>query len=183
MYDCLVSLVVKTSALRAADLGSDPAWAVDLFPGRVMPVSDLKLLFQLLPCQAPCIIGSVLGLVSPVSVYCDQMRWKVWSATFISVQHVHWYELIRLWDTLACCWDKKTSKQPTNSYIQVSWPSSKTSIQVCSSVWWYQALEHWYQRLKNWCCSRGWNRAVDSVLGSLSCTMQHHGFNPSLSLR
>ena len=40
LSDCLVSLVVKTSALRVADLGSNPAWAVDLFPGRVMPVSD-----------------------------------------------------------------------------------------------------------------------------------------------
>ena len=34
-------------------------------------------------------MGSVLELVGPVSVYCDWMRWKVWSATSISVgQHV-----------------------------------------------------------------------------------------------
>ena len=36
-------------------------------------------------CQAPGVIGSVLGLVGPVSVYCDWVRWKVWFATCISV--------------------------------------------------------------------------------------------------
>ena len=44
-----------------------------------------KLALRWLPCQAPGVIGSVLGLVSPVSVYCDWVRWKVWSATSISV--------------------------------------------------------------------------------------------------
>ena len=53
-----------------------------------MPVT-LKLELQLLPCQAPGVIGSVLGLVGPVSVYCDWVRWKVWSATSVSMgQHV-----------------------------------------------------------------------------------------------
>ena len=37
------------------------------------------------PARAPGVIGSVLGLVSPVSVYCDWVRWKVGSATSISV--------------------------------------------------------------------------------------------------
>ena len=40
---------------------------------------------QWLPCQAPGVMGSVLGLVGPVSVYCDWVRWKVWSAASISV--------------------------------------------------------------------------------------------------
>ena len=31
----------------------------------------LKLARQWLPCQAPGTIGSALGLVGPVSVYCD----------------------------------------------------------------------------------------------------------------
>ena len=44
-----------------------------IFPGRVIPVTQ-KLAFQWLPCQAPGIIGSALGLVSPVSVYCDWVR-------------------------------------------------------------------------------------------------------------
>ena len=68
---------------------------------------------QWLPCQTPGVIGSVLGLVGPVSVYCDWVRWKVGSATFISVwQHVKLSEQIRPWDALACCWDVK---QPTNN--------------------------------------------------------------------
>ena len=37
----------------------------------------------------PGVIGSVLGLVGPVSVYCDWVRWTVWCAATISVwQHV-----------------------------------------------------------------------------------------------
>ena len=57
-------------------------------------------------------MGSALGLVGPVSVYCDWVRWKVWSAASISVwQHVKLSVQIRPWDTLACCWDVK---QPTN---------------------------------------------------------------------
>ena len=71
-----------------------------------------KLALQWLPCQAPGVIGSALGLVGPVSVYCDWVRWKVWSAASISVwQHVKLSVQIRPWDTLACCWDVK---QPTN---------------------------------------------------------------------
>ena len=44
-----------------------------IFSGRVIPVTS-KLALQWLPCQAPGGIGSVLGLVSPVSVYCDWVR-------------------------------------------------------------------------------------------------------------
>ena len=48
-----------------------------------------KLALQWLPCQEPGVIGSVLGPVGPVSVYCDWVRWKVLSAASISVwQHV-----------------------------------------------------------------------------------------------
>ena len=36
--------------------------------------SDLKLAIQWLPCQVPGITGSALGLVGPVSVYCDWVR-------------------------------------------------------------------------------------------------------------
>ena len=38
-----------------------------------------------LPCQAPGVIGSALGLVGPVSAYCDWVRWKIGSATSVSV--------------------------------------------------------------------------------------------------
>ena len=44
-----------------------------------------KLALHWLPCQAPGVKGSVLGLVSTVSVYYDWVRWKVWSATSVSV--------------------------------------------------------------------------------------------------
>ena len=48
-----------------------------------------KLALHWLSCQVAGVIGSVLGLVGPVSVYCDWVRWKVWSATSISVwQHI-----------------------------------------------------------------------------------------------
>ena len=49
-----------------------------------------KMALQGLPCQAPGIIGSVLGLVDPVSVYCDWVRWKVGSTASISMwQHIN----------------------------------------------------------------------------------------------
>ena len=48
-----------------------------------------------------------------MSVYCDWVRWKVGSATTVSVwQLVKLSEQIRPLDTLACCWDVK---QPTNN--------------------------------------------------------------------
>ena len=63
--------------------------------GRVIPVASNSAL-QWLPCQAPGIAGSVLKLVSLVSVYCDWVRWKVWSATSISVwQYVKLSDQIR----------------------------------------------------------------------------------------
>ena len=41
------------------------------------------------PAKAPGVMGSVLGLVGPLSIYCDSVRWKVGSATSVSVwQHV-----------------------------------------------------------------------------------------------
>ena len=80
-----------------------------------------KLTLRWLPCQVPGVLGSTLGLVGPVSVNCDWARWKVWSATSISVwQHVNLSELVRPWDTLACCWDVK---QPTNNNPIILYPS------------------------------------------------------------
>ena len=55
-----------------------------------------KLALQWLPCQAPGAVGSVVGLVGPVRVYCDWVRWKVGSATSISVwEHLNLSEQIR----------------------------------------------------------------------------------------
>ena len=70
-YMC-IGLVVKASASRAEDPGSKPACAW-IFSGSVIPVTS-KLALQWLPCQAPGIIVSALGLVGPVSAYCDWMR-------------------------------------------------------------------------------------------------------------
>ena len=56
-----------------------------------------------------------------MSVYCNWVRWKVLSATSISVwQHVHLSEQIPPLDTLACCWDVKlpTNKQPPPRFFQ-----------------------------------------------------------------
>ena len=55
---CLLGIVVKACAPRAANLRSIPACAVDLLPGRVTPVTQ-KLVLQWLPCQAPGVVGSV----------------------------------------------------------------------------------------------------------------------------
>ena len=71
--DRLTGLVVKASAWRAEDLGSIPAFDVVPFPGRVMPQTS-NLVLPWLPCQAPGVIGSALGLVGPVSVYCDFVK-------------------------------------------------------------------------------------------------------------
>ena len=38
-WDRLVGLAVKASTSRAPDLGSNPAFVVDLFAGRVIPVT------------------------------------------------------------------------------------------------------------------------------------------------
>ena len=69
----LVGLVVKASTSRAEDPRFESRLRQDFFRGQVVPVT-YKLALQWLPCQAPGVIGSVLGLVGPVSVYCDWVR-------------------------------------------------------------------------------------------------------------
>ena len=60
---------VKSSASRAEDPGFDSCLRRD-FSGS-SHTGDLKLALQWLPCQVPGVIGSALGLVGSVSVYCD----------------------------------------------------------------------------------------------------------------
>ena len=67
--DRLVGLVVKASASRAEDLGFEFRLRQDF--SRSSHASDFKIGPQWLPCQAPGDKGSALGLVGPVSVYCD----------------------------------------------------------------------------------------------------------------
>ena len=40
----------------------------------ILNTSDLELAHQWLHCQAPGTLGPALGMVGPVSVYCDLMR-------------------------------------------------------------------------------------------------------------
>ena len=54
------------------------------FPGS-SHTSDLKLVLQWLPCQAPGVIRSVLGVVGSVSACRDWVRSKVSSTTSVSV--------------------------------------------------------------------------------------------------
>ena len=60
------------------------------FPGRVTGPVTIKLVLQWLPCRASGIAGSALGLAGPVSVYCDWVRQKVWSAASVSVWQRVW---------------------------------------------------------------------------------------------
>ena len=56
-----------------------------------------KLVLQWIPYQAPDVIGSALGMVGPMSVYCDWVRQQVRSATPVSWwQHVQLPEQIYL---------------------------------------------------------------------------------------
>ena len=73
MQHCLAGLVVKASALRA----EDPGFESRDFSGSSHISGLKKLVLQWLPCRAPGVVGSVLGLVGPVSVYCEWMRWKL----------------------------------------------------------------------------------------------------------
>ena len=68
----LDGLVVKASASRAEDPGFESRLRWD-FSGRVESY-QWQLTLQWLPFQVPGDIESVLGLVGPVSVYCDWLR-------------------------------------------------------------------------------------------------------------
>ena len=80
----LFGLVVRRPPRERKIPGSNCPACAGIFSGS-SHTRDLKLALQWLSCQAPGVIGSVLRLVGPVSEYCDWVRWKVWSATSISV--------------------------------------------------------------------------------------------------
>ena len=133
--------------------------APGFFRGRVIPVT-LKLARQWLPCQAPGGIGSVLGLVGPVSV---------WSATSISVwQHVKLSEHIRPWNTLACYWDVK---QPTNKQF---WFMSSTLHEFYSFRMCLKSLQwSWWSQWCMWaavcvCCVCCWSSSLTPPASSQS---------------
>ena len=72
MY-CLVDIFVKASASRAENLGFDSCLRCGNFSGS-SHTSDFKIGTPVATCQAPSAIGPALGLVGPVSVYCDWVR-------------------------------------------------------------------------------------------------------------
>ena len=149
------------SVTRKPGLASIPALVVDLLPGPVRPVT-WKLILQWLPCQAPGVIGSPLGLVGPVSLLCNWVKLQVWSATFSSVwQHVQLSEQIRPWNMLACCWNvelQRTISRPWElhydwwnhgrvSLLQRTWTTGLTPFHAVCTVWvpnsWY-TYWHWH---------------------------------------
>ena len=67
--------MVKASASRAEDPGFESRLRRDF--SKSSHTSDLKIGTPVAALQAPGVIGLVLGLVGPVSVYCDWVRWKV----------------------------------------------------------------------------------------------------------
>ena len=69
----LVGLVVKALASRAEDPGFDSRLRRGDFSWSSHTMAE-KLALQWLPCQAPGVIGSVLGLVVSEAVYCDWIR-------------------------------------------------------------------------------------------------------------
>ena len=67
--------MVKASISGAKDTGYESRWRRDFWGSS--HTSDLKIGTPVAACQAPGVIGSVLGLVGLGSVYCDWVRWKV----------------------------------------------------------------------------------------------------------
>ena len=145
LLDRLVGLVVKTSASRAEDAGFELNLRWNFFRGRIIPVTEKLAL------QAPGVIRSALGLVGPVSVYCDWVRWNVWSATSISVwQHLKLSEQIPPWDTLACRWNvKQASKQPTTNLLLLLL-LQRSQLYLWGSPFLVRFLRMWPFQSKHW---------------------------------
>ena len=120
----------------------------------------------------PGIIGSGLGLVDPVSVYCV---WEMASliCKFCLIEAaLHLSEQICLWDALTCCWDVKL---PTNRQWSVWW------LLLIYAQHWYSAV-HYYNRhgtgtmLCTWgfeCCYRHmdkWLKFCTRYVSHLFCS-------------
>ena len=93
MIDRLAGLVVKVATLRVEDPGFECCLCRDF--SESIHTSDYKIGIPVVTLPGPGVIGSVLGLVDPVSAYCDWVRWKVWSTTSISEWHSTYYCLCR----------------------------------------------------------------------------------------
>ena len=115
--DCLTGLLVKSSATRA----EDPRFKFRLariFPGWIH-TSNLIISTPLATLPGAWRYRVSAGTGCLMSVYCDWVRWKVWSVASISVwHHIKLSEQICPWDTLACCWDVK---QQTTTTLPGAW--------------------------------------------------------------
>ena len=90
----LVGLEVRRPSRERKVPGSNPACA-GIFSGS-SHTSDLNIGTPVATLPGAWRYRSALGLVGPVSVYCDWVRWKIGSASSISVwQHVKLSEQIR----------------------------------------------------------------------------------------
>ena len=93
-FDRLVDLVVKASASRAEDPGFESRLRRDISSSG--HISGLKIDTQVATLPGAWQYRVSAGLFGPVSVHCDWVRWKVGSATSISMwQHVNSSEQIR----------------------------------------------------------------------------------------
>ena len=162
----LVGLVIKESASRAEDPGFESCLRRGFFR-----VESYQWLKNWLSSGYPA-RHLALGLVSPVSVYCDWARWKVWSATSISVwRHVQLSEQIYPWDTLPCCWDveQPTKKQTLSVAVWTLHCSCGRSAVSDLDHWWTKGCYLWpwplvNQGLLSLSLTTGEPRAVISVL-------------------
>ena len=107
---CLSGLSGYTIHLESGKPGFDFHFSMETFLDWVIPVSS-ECVLQWLPCQASGDIGSVVGLVDPLSVYYGwgwefDLQLSVW-------QHIKLFELVRPWETI-CCWEVK---QPTKRWL------------------------------------------------------------------
>ena len=75
--------MVKASASIAAGPCIIPAFPRGDFSGS-SHTSDFKIGTPVLPCQVPGDEGSAVGLVGPVSVYCDLVRYESFDLQLLS---------------------------------------------------------------------------------------------------
>ena len=136
------------------------------------------LALQWLPCPAPGLFGTSLGLVGPVSLYCNWVRWQ---ATSVSVwQHVQLSKQIRPWDTPACCWDlKQPPPRQRRRRRRPPPPPPPTTTTTIRRLGYNLPVYHNVGR----CQIRigGRNSSAGSELGSLLCVMKVRVFSKELS--
>ena len=72
--------------------------AIPALAGRVIPVTE-KVILGWQPCQVPCAAGSMLGLLGPMSIYCDWERKEKLDLHILSLAQVQLSTKICPWGT------------------------------------------------------------------------------------